>query len=221
MSILDWVVVCSLSLAILLLLWGILYIFLFFRAKKLMKNLSKKRTKDKKKRRKMRKKREQINIKKVKNIKKAIMFLVLAIVSVAGAAYARYYQMTTLTSEDGNAIIQSYFLTDEIEKNLLTIQEGASAEKVKNNLQERSSLLASYGATDPSAGLAVDGIKVLKRYFRKVREYGVNVYSLRVEQLQEPETVTKYLDELKGIKEMQQKIFKQYGVNQSALTKKN
>lgn len=221
MSILDWIIISGLSLAVLLLFLGTVYIVLTIKVSQLLKKLPKKRPKDAKKRKKITKKKNVFTLKRRKNIKRAIFFLVMALFSTVGAFYARYYQMTTLTTSDGNAIIQSYFLTDEIEKGFVSLQEDASPEKIKNTLQERSSLLTSYGTTDPSAALTMEGKRLLKRYFTRIREYGVNVYSLNVAQLEDAETVTKYLKDLEEIKEMQKKIFEQFGINQSALKKKN
>lgn len=128
--------------------------------------------------------------------------------------------MTNLSSADGNIIVQSYFITDEVEKSLTSLQNGADVDKTREKLLELSSLLASYGSTTPENGLSQKGQQMMNRYYVQLREYGVNIYSLSSEQLSESERITAYLEDLKRIKQTQKKIFKQFSVNESALRQK-
>lgn len=221
MSVLEWVFVGSLSLAFLTFLLSIVCIILFFSVNSQLKKMKQKRPKNKNKKKRWLKMRRQLDKKKKKYLGRTVMLLVITVLSVASGAYVRYYQMTNLTTEDGNTLIQSYFLTDEVEKSLVNLQNGADPEKTKKTLDDRTSLLASYGTNaGPSNGLSKEGQKLLVRYYARIRDFSINTYSLSSEQLSDPETVSSYLDTLNQIKSIQKKIFKQFSVNEAALKQK-
>ncbi|MEI5993780.1 hypothetical protein [Candidatus Enterococcus mansonii] len=220
MSILEWLFIGSLSLAFLAFLIVVMYIVLFFITGNQLKALLKKRPKNKTKRKKWVRIRRQMEKRKKSYVKKIFFITLIALVSLGGGMYARYYQMTNLNAEDSNAIVQSYFLLGEVEKSLSDIQNGADFKKSKATLADRSSLLASYGTTSPSDVLSKEGQKRLVRYYRQIRDFSVNVYSLTEEELSDSDIMLGYTKDLNQIKKLQEKIFKQFSINESALKQK-
>lgn len=220
MTVLDWLFVGGLSTALLCLVIGVFFFILIFGLMKQYTELGKKRPKNKKKKKRWVRTRRKLKNKKNSYIKRSITLLIISASFASGAVYARYYQLTNLSSADGNIIVQSYFITDEVEKSLTSLQNGADVNKTREKLLELSSLLVSYGGTLPENGLSQKGQQMMNRYYVQIREYGVNIYSLSSEQLSEPERITGYLEDLKRIKQTQKKIFKQFSVNESALRQK-
>ncbi|OJG74776.1 hypothetical protein RV12_GL002193 [Enterococcus quebecensis] len=164
--------------------------------------------------------RRRLEQKKKQYIKRFVVAMIISGISVGTGLYARYYQMTNLSANDGNAIIQSYFLMDEINKNLIGIQNGADTKKTKDKLLELTSLLASYGTTTPSNALSKDGQRILNRYYAQIRDYSTGLYSQKEEQLNDEGLILEYLEDSKRITGTQKKIFKQFSINESALKQK-
>lgn len=164
--------------------------------------------------------RRQLERKKITYVKRGIILVVLSALSISGGMYARYYQMTNLSSADSNIIVQSYFITDEVEKSLISLQSGADLGKTREKLLELASLLASYGSSTPENGLSKEGQQVMTRYYVQLRDYGVNIYSLTEEQLSQEDKVTMYIEDLKRIKKTQKKLFEQFSINEAALKQK-
>lgn len=128
--------------------------------------------------------------------------------------------MTNLSSVDSNIIVQSYFIADEMEKTMISLQNGADIGKTKEKLMELSSLMVTYGSSTPENGLSKEGQQLMKRYYVQLRDYGTNIYSLSAEQLNEPKKIISYIEDLKSIKQTQKKVFKQFSVNETALKQK-
>lgn len=220
MTILDWLFIGCLSVAILFFVIGVICLILSIRAKQKHNGLKKKRPKNKKKRKRWQKMRRQFQIKQKRHIKQFLVLLFLAGLSIGGAFYSRYYQLTNLTSESANTIVQSYFLMGEIKKELTALQEGADAEKTRNKLAELTGLLTTYGANGSSGNLSENGQKLMRRYYSQIREYGTNLYEQGPDRLQQSEIVTAYLEDIKKIEKTQKQIFSEFKINESALNNK-
>lgn len=175
MSVLDMAFIGLLSLGILLLLLGIALFILSIRAGKSLKELKRKRPKNKKKRRKWQricKKTEQSKRKRRRN---SLLLILLAILLSSGASYTRYYQLTNLSSSNAAALSRIYYLVGEIEGQIDSYGNGASIEKTEKNIRELSQQLASAGAESAYMGMAVDGQKMLNRYFSSAKNLGINL----------------------------------------------
>ncbi|MET3563325.1 hypothetical protein ABID30_002418 [Enterococcus rotai] len=185
-----------------------------------MNTLKKKRPKKKIiKKRWMRAKRLLEKKKKQQRVR-GFVLIILSILFLVSGFYTRYYEMTNLSSSDGNIIVQSYFVTDEVNKNLNNLQNGSNVEDTKKKLMELSSLLASYGSSTPSNSLSKKGQQTLNRYYVQIRDYGTNLYSLTALQLNNQETISKYLDDMTRINQSQKKLFKEFSINEAALKQK-
>lgn len=181
--------------------------------------LEKKRPKNKIKRKKWRRHYLQLKKKQGNRLKTAILLFIFAIMCSGAAGYSRYYQMTNLNKQDGDIIIQTYFLVDAIEEELKKIENGADSQKSQEKLQNMISLLVSYSSNTPSASLSFKGQKLLKRYYVSSKELGVNLNSQSTGALTK-EKSSEYLSDIEKIKQQQQTVFKTFDVNQSALKQK-
>ncbi|MBO0474479.1 hypothetical protein IGL98_003124 [Enterococcus sp. DIV0840] len=220
MTILDWLFIGCCSAFLIAFAIGLFSFALSFVTTKKFNELKRKRPKNKQKRKRWQRKRQQLKKKKTAQIKRGIIFIVLSILFLSGGLYARYYQLTNLSKTDGNIIVQSYFVTEEVNKTLTSLQNGSDVGESKQKLMELTSLLASYGSATPSNGLSKEGQQLLKRYYVQLREYGSNTYSLSEEQLNNQETVLTYINDLKRVEQTQKKVFKEFSVNEAALKQK-
>ncbi|MGM0219441.1 YccF domain-containing protein [Enterococcus sp. AZ126] len=220
MTILDWLFIGCCSAFLIAFVIALFSFALSFATAKDFNELKKRRPKNKQKRKRWQRNRQQLKKKKNAQVKRGIIFIVLSILFLSGGLYARYYQLTNLSKTDGNIIVQSYFVTDEVNKTLTSLQNGSDVGESKQKLMELTSLLASYGSSTPSNGLSKEGQTLLNRYYVQLREYGSNTYSLSEEQLNNQETVSTYINDLKRIEQTQKKVFKEFNVNETALKQK-
>ncbi|WP_207696619.1 hypothetical protein DOK67_0002322 [Enterococcus sp. DIV0212c] len=221
MGLLDWFFVGFLSVATFCLLLAVFSFIYFLSIRDELTKVSWRRRPKNKQRRKMwLKERHMLEKGKKKNSRNVLLFLVVGAICTGSAFYSRYYQLTNLTSEDSKIVVQGYFLTEEIEGKINSIQEGVSVEKLHPQLQEVSSLLVSYSNKPISSGLSKQGTKLLMRYRVMMRDVGANLSSLRLTDLEQRETMTAYLKDISKLKHRQQDVFTYFKVNESALKNK-
>lgn len=220
MSILDWAFIALLSCAILFLLFGILSFFLAIQMRKKYTTLKGKKVKDKRKRKKLKKVISRTQKKMKKHFRTVFILLLLTLATVGSAAYSRYYQETTLEKEDANFIVQSYFLTEEVSKQLSSAENGASLETVEEQIRELSSRLVTYGNKTAYAGLSSDRQKKLNRYYTKIRELGANLGNIDKKKIADKEYIQTYQKTVKQLQTTQKDIFKLFSVNVEALKQK-
>lgn len=217
MSLLDYSFVIALSCALLFLLLSLFYLIATFLTRKKLKPLKRRPPKNKQKRKRFLVKRRKLEKQKKKQRNLALFFMLLMVLTAGTAFYARYYQMTNLEAGDSEAIVQSYYLLDDVETQLTNIQKGENPEKSIKNLREVASRLASYGARRAYTGLNEEGQKDLNRYFSMLKDLGVNLNGQTVETLEAPGSLDGYFSDIKKVKENQSQVFKEFQVNEAAL----
>lgn len=220
MTILSWFFIGCLSAFFIAFSVGIFSFVLLFISIKDINILKQKRPKKKSKKKRWVRAKRLLEKKKKQRRARGFVLIILSIFFLGSGFYARYYEMTNLSSTDGNIIVQSYFVTDEVNKNLNNLQNGSNVEDTKKKLMELSSLLASYGSSTPSNSLSKNGQQTLNRYYVQVRDYGTNLYSLTTAQLNNQEIISKYLDDMTRIKQSQKKLFKEFSIDEAALKQK-
>ena len=220
MSILNKVFIGLLSGGMLSVVLGIIFIFLTIQTAMKAKALKKRRSKNKKKNKKIKRDIRQLKKKKAKSRLNSILLLILGSVLIASAFYTRFYQQTTLNENDGEIIVQSYFLVDSIEKDIKGIQNGANPEKTQEKLRTMTTMMASYGNSTPSGMLTLDRQRILRKYYSGILELGMNLNRQTAKNMGEPEIIEEYLADIVKLKDGQQKIFKLFKVNEAALKQK-
>ncbi|WP_086348683.1 hypothetical protein [Candidatus Enterococcus clewellii] len=221
MTILDRLFIGLLSFGFLCLLFTVFFIFSFFSNKRKTKQLEKRRRpKNKKKRIRLKKELRLLKKTQKKLLVWSVLVFLLSAGAIGGGVYARYYQLTNLTKEDSNTIVQSYFLTEEIQENFNQLENGGNTEKIQSVLRDRSALLVSYGNRNISIGMSEEGTKLLVKYTSMMRESGTNLYSASVAQLDNPELREGYKSDMEKLVKQQQKVFDYFKISESSIKKK-
>lgn len=220
MVIMDWLFVGLISVTILFFIVGLFCIFFSIRLQGKLKEIKRRRPKGKKKRRIWQKKVRAFAKRQKSWLIKGVALIALAIFTGCSGAYTRYYQMTNLSGTDSEVIVQSYFLIDEIEKELISIQQGSDPEKSAEKMQDMLNVLVSYTTNVPSNALNKEGQQILRKYYTKVKEWAVNVFKQPTDKLKDQKVVEEYLADIEGLRKEQEKVFKQFKINESALEQK-
>lgn len=220
MNVLDIFFVALLSSAILFLLFSFFLIVLRVSTGKQLKALPQRKIKNKRKRKKVIRARMKLQKKRKKQSLWIVLFFMFSVIAGGSAFYSRYYQMMHLTAEDSSAIAKSYYLVDELEKQMNSIGNGASPEKVQKNIRDLSGQLASTTVRKASGTLSVDKQRLLTRHYSLAQNLGINLSSLTAKDLENQTTRDTYLEDIKKVTDSQEKIFKEFGVNKSALEQK-
>lgn len=220
MSILDWSFVALLSAALLFVLFALLCFFMALSTGRKVKRFKRKPPKNKQKRKRFLVKRRSLEKQKKRQRTLGLLFMLGMLATGGGAVYSRYYQMTNLEASDSEAIVQSYYLTGEIEQQLTNIKNGENPEKSINTLRDVSSRLASYGIKRPYEGLTEEGQKILTRYYATIKSLGTNLANQTIASLEKNEIVESYFKDIEKVKAGQKKVFKVFSVNESALKQK-
>lgn len=220
MSILDWTFIALLSFAILFLLFGILSLVFGIQTRKKYTALKRKKVKNKRKRKKLKKVISRTKKIMQKHFRRVFILFLLALTAGGSAAYSRYYQETSLEKEDANFIVQSYFLTEEVSKQLAIAENGASVETIHETIRDLSSRLVTYGNKQAYVGLSSDRQKKLNRYYTKVRELGANLSNVNRQKIGDKEYIKTYQRTVKQLQTTQKEIFKLFSVNVEALKQK-
>lgn len=223
MTTLDWFFIIGLVLAVLAILFFILFLFLTIKTGTQIKRLSNRKPKTKKK-----KKKKKLRIAKKKLIKQkksqrtaAIISLFAGLLLGAGAFYSSYYQAMNLTTDDSDSIAKGYYLISDFDKELTKAESATeSKEKTETNLRYLANSIASYGTKKASTVNTQEGQLTLNRYYNAMKELGTNVMRNYTQIYNNPELAKDYQEDVKKVKEYEQKVFKLYNVNEAALDKK-
>lgn len=221
MSGLDWLIIISISSAVLLFIL-VLYILLsFIQLTKKWKVLSKKRVKNKKKRRQLKRILTSISKKRMKKIIQISICLVFSIISLSVGLYGRYYQSLHLNADDKEVISQSYFVLEEVKTELSNIKTGSDVDKSQQKLKDMLSMLVSYTSRQPSTALSVEGQQLLRNYYKKATELGTNLYGQTPAQLNDKKRIDGFLTDISSLQKKQKEIFETFGINSNSVKKQN
>ena len=220
MGLLDWSFVSLLALTILFLFLAISFFAFFLSTNAKYKSNQKKRIKNKKKKRQFLIFQKKLQKRKKIQLSKSLLFFILSLLFLSGSYYTRNYQQNHLDGEDSQAILQSYFLLEDLQTQLDNIKKNENPQKSIKNIKEISSRLASYGSRKSSNLLQEDGQNLLNRHYQLLRETGINLNNQTVEMLQEPSVNEAYTRDIKKVTESQKKVFERFNINENALKKK-
>lgn len=220
MSVLDWLFIGLLSSGFVSILVLLFVSIRFFSIQRTLKLLNRKRPKNKQKKRQLKKKKYQLQKQKRIFFRWLLLLSIFGIVTICAALYVRYYQSTNLSAEDSNTIVQSYFVTEEINTNLNDIENGGSIEKIQPKLRDVSSLLVSYGNRNLAPGMSEEGTSLLIRYKAMMKEIGMNIYALSNEDLANPQMISDYQKDLEKLTQSRKKVFDYFKINEVALKQK-
>ncbi|MCA5013659.1 MULTISPECIES: hypothetical protein [unclassified Enterococcus] len=221
MSTLDWSFVALASGVLLFSFFGLVLLFSSLKNKKKYKMLRKKRPpKNKKKRKRFMAAKRRLESKLKKQFIWSIILLLFAGGSSFGAMYSRYYQQHRLNGKESEAIVQGYYLIDELSLQLENIKKNENPQKAIKNISNLSSKMVSFGFTKASMALKEDKQVLLNRYFNTMKQLGTNLHEQSLETLQNEEALAGYVNDINKLEMSQKEVFKQFKINEAALKKK-
>ena len=220
MGVLDGLFIGLLSSGFVCILIGLFLSFQFFSTQWSIKILNSKRPKNKQKRLRLKQKKQQLKKQKKYFFRWMLCLLILGIVIIGSAIYVRYYQATTLTAEDSETIVQSYFIEEEVITNLKDIENGDNVEKIQPKLKDVSSLMVSYGNRNLSPGMSEEGTFLLIRYQAMMKEIGTNIHALSEEDLANNQLISDYQVDLEKLARKRKSVFDYFKINEVALQQK-
>ncbi|MHC5372291.1 hypothetical protein ACYSNU_00670 [Enterococcus sp. LJL120] len=218
MTILEWLIIIGIAVAIIACIFTLIFLYLTISRQKKVSKLSKRPPKSKKRRRRWEKLRQRYLRQKNSALRSLIIFLVITFIFGGGTAYGMYYQSTNLSSDDAEAVVQSYFLVHTFETQLTEAANGEGEEDaVTRNLQYLATSLASYGSKNASSLNTVEGQSVLNRYYAAIGELGINASRQVSEFYGNPDLAATYTSSLERITSLEEAAFSYYEVDQDML----
>lgn len=217
---LEWIYIIALSLGILFVIGVCYFLFRFIFLGKKLKQLSKKRVKNKKQKREKKEEKKALTKKKHSILILFIVSLVSSILFFSGSAYIKYYQSMNLTQEDSKSIVTSYYLIRDFEDQLKLLRDKKDDQvKLEQNIRQLSTSMASYGTKKASTVNSVDGQLILNRYYNSVKQLGMNASTQTKNFYGNSELVNDFLKDIQGAKDYEGDVFRYYKVDKSVLIK--
>lgn len=217
MEILDWLFIGTCSAAIFFLVLALVYFVLVLVNTSKVKKWKQAKPRKKRKRKRWRRTCRILEKKKSASIRFFVLFFVIACLGGGTAFYTRYYQATNLGKEDTEALVQAHYLLSNIEEQLNQIHETDNPKKIQENIYDLAARLANYGVRTADRRLSMEGQKELNRLYVNMKELGLNLGSQTFETLNDQDTLSGYLSDMKKTKTNQKKVFKYFRINESSL----
>ncbi|MGM0125866.1 hypothetical protein IGI37_003267 [Enterococcus sp. AZ194] len=219
MSIIDWVFIACISISILCGVFGVFFfIRIVYTKKELNRLLGITPPKRKKKKRLWMRKIKQLKQTIKKQRSTSISLFLIGLLLVGAGFGGRYYQSTALSKEDTAAIVSGYYLTTEIKGQLALIEEDPS--RARTNITELSGRMASFGIKRADGRINVEGQRLLNRYYKQMKEFGLNISGELNYVLEEPERRQSYEKDLEAILKIQKQVTEHFNLKEDALSKR-
>lgn len=217
MSILDWIFIIGIALAIVALLGSGYFLVQFFRMRGMLKKVPNKKFKNKKKNKRIAVKKQQLTKKKKKNLRLFFVMLLVTGVLAGGAAYLSYYQSMNLTTDDSDSVVKGYYLLRDFEEQIILARDkGDDEEKLQKNIRYLATAMASYGTKKASDVNSQEGQITLNRYYNAIKQLGMNASTQTKNFFGNQELVNGFLTDIKQAQDYEKAAFDYYKVNESA-----
>lgn len=217
MSILDWIFIIGIALAIVALLGSGYFLVQFFRMRGMLKKVPNKKFKNKKKNKRIAVKKQQLTKKKKKNLQLFFVMLLVTGVLAGGAAYLSYYQSMNLTTDDSDSVVKGYYLLRDFEEQIILARDkGDDEEKLQKNIRYLATAMASYGTKKASDVNSQEGQITLNRYYNAIKQLGMNASTQTKNFFGNQELVDGFLTDIKQAQDYEKAAFDYYKVNESA-----
>lgn len=217
MSILDWIFIIGIALAIVTLLGSGYFLVQFFRMRGMLKKVPNKKFKNKKKNKRIAVKKQQLTKKKKKNLRQFFVMLLVTGVLAGGAAYLSYYQSMNLTTDDSDSVVKGYYLLRDFEEQIILARDkGDDEEKLQKNIRYLATAMASYGTKKASDVNSQEGQITLNRYYNAIKQLGMNASTQTKNFFGNQELVDGFLTDVKQAQDYEKAAFDYYKVNESA-----
>ncbi|WP_086314058.1 hypothetical protein A5821_001628 [Enterococcus sp. 7F3_DIV0205] len=220
MTVLEITILVLLTLTILSGLLFLLCVLISVKLTKEAKQLAKKRGKGAKRKRQLARKRKHLQGQKKKNKRRTLLFLVVTFLFFGGSQLVAYYQSMSLSHEDEESVVKSYFLLNDFDEQLEKAKtESERKEKLDGNIRYLASAITSYGANRASDLNTEEGQLILNRYYKAMLDLGTNAMRMTDGFYGNEEVIAGYQEDINRIRGYQKKVFELYKVDEAALKK--
>ncbi|WP_265456465.1 hypothetical protein [Enterococcus sp. HY326] len=180
--------------------------------------MPKKLPKNKSKRRRIIRLKKEISKKRKRSLVGIAVFFILSVAAGGGTYYAYFYQSVSLTSENENDIVRSYYLLRDFQQELEAAGNQSEEETASlQNIRYLATNLSSYNTSAASNLNTVEGQSALNRYFNALSELGINATRESQNFYGNPELVAEFIADIERTIGYETTAFDYYRVNQSAL----
>ncbi|OTN88323.1 hypothetical protein A5819_000775 [Enterococcus sp. 7E2_DIV0204] len=219
MTILDWFFIISLSLASIGLVFSGISFYLMAQTKKALKIV--KRAKVSKKKRKQKKRKVRDLMKKIKKQRNwGITLVIVFLFSGFGAGYSLYYQAMHLSQKDSKAVVQGFYLMDNLEKELKTAKTTENDVKSGKNIKLLAGQFSSYGIYKATIRNSEAGQKKLNKYYKSMKELGINLSSQSNDFFKNETLLNEFETDLAAAKKNHEEVVRYFNINKNALVNK-
>ena len=216
----EIVLIIGVSLTILLFILLISLLIRYIYLKSNEKKLSKARPRNRKKVKRWKLNLKQLEDKKAKVLRNMLFSLLAVFIIGGGTGYAKYYQSTTISEQDIDNIVYGYYLVEQITEQLNEI-DSLEEKKASENIHTLGIALSSYSSKKGSDRSTEEAQILLNKYYARIGQFGLNISSQNFLDLKENEAMQKdYLEDLKKISEIQNKVITYYKIDESSLKSK-
>ncbi|MBO0441171.1 hypothetical protein [Candidatus Enterococcus ikei] len=219
MTILDWLAIISLSVAILSLLFFLFNLIRNIYFGKKLKKYNHYRVKNKKKKKQLIRIKKELARKRKSTLLFSIFFFLIILLGGGLSAYTVYYQSSNLGMDDKKALVNGYFHLRDVEGQLSKLQ-AENDEAAINNLRNLAPRLSAFALNKADYRISENGQNLLNRYYTSMKEYGINVSSRLSTIENDPQVMDELISDMEKVKKNEKKVFDTFKVNENALAEK-
>ncbi|MGX7245680.1 hypothetical protein ACWOC1_12630 [Enterococcus quebecensis] len=219
MTLLDWIAVISLAVAILFLLFVLLLFVGIFKTGKEQKKLFSIRTKNKRKRKMIARKKRGLQKKKKKCIWGSVLCFIMMFLGAGTSMYVVYYQSTNLSESDKKSIVSGYYNLRDIEEQL-NLAESGDGQRAEQNLKNLSLRLAAFALNKADYRISGDGQVCINRYYSSMKELGINLSSQEKEFYKDSTLTESFKNDIEKVKKNEKAVIDQFKINERSLAAK-
>lgn len=221
MSIIDYFLIAGYSISFILLVLFISFLVYFIYNLSRKNKLSKQITETKRNRKQLKRAVKKLQETNKSILKKGFVSLIIGVLIFGGTLYLKFYQSTTLTTEDTDRIVYGYYLIEQLEEQFQLIEEG-DIKKSTENIRNLSMPLASYYAKKGDERGTEEAQLLLNSYYSRIGQLGVNISGEDVSKLvEDSEKQEEYLIDIEDAKKIQKSVIKFYKIDEKSLKSKN
>lgn len=217
MRVLDGSLILLLSLGLIFLVIGLFLLFQWFRLLIHVRQLDREKVRGKKNRKKKQRQQKKLQKKRRQAGSRSLILLVLAVVSLAGGFWVKQYEGTHLNAANKQSIVQIHYILKKLDQEMPKVKAGD--EKAIHTVKDLSGRLASYGTVSAASNLNQENKILLNRYFRSVRELGLNLNNQDFQKDRET-TAASYQEDVDQAQKLEKELLKQFHIDAKAFTEK-
>jgi hypothetical protein len=146
-------------------------------------------------------------------LKQGLVSLLFSILFLAGSFVGMWFEATHLGKDDNNSVATGYYLTSSMSKELKVASTSKQKDKEVKNIADISSRMASFGTKSASDKLSKEGQLILNRYYKSLKEFGVNIHSEPGYFFDNPAKLQEYQSDLKRIESNEKDVTEFYSLN--------